>query len=81
MKIMKITLTNDHHTTTVNLVVKAGRLTAGQVRKAKRVLCYPTCECSGPLGTRDIQEVDLVLEYSNVGVLLGAWVRGKGEIL
>ena len=50
-----ITLTNDFHNTEVTLKDKAGRLSADQVRKAKKALCAAGCTCSGVAGTRGKQ--------------------------
>ena len=55
---MKITLTNDFHNTTVNLVATAKRLNAKQVKRAKKALCgIDGCTCSDDLGMRGSQTV------------------------
>lgn len=49
----KITLTNDFHGTTINLVLRAGRLSPRQIRRAWRALCgIADCCCSGEAGQR-----------------------------
>lgn len=56
-----LTLKNDFHNTSVDLRVRHSgnigtgdiiKLSAGQVKKAKRELCTKDCQCSGELGTR-----------------------------
>lgn len=49
----KITLTNDFHGTSINLVVRRGRLSLRQVRRARSALCgMADCKCGGNLGER-----------------------------
>ncbi len=61
----RITLTNDFHNSSITLHPgKEGRLSAGQVRKAKKTLCGIThCTCSGRLGTRGQQESQIEVFY------------------
>ena len=56
----KITLRNDHHMTSVTLIPNDDSLSAGQIRKAKKVLCgISDCQCSGTDGTRGPQDGNL----------------------
>ena len=50
----KITLTNDFHNTSVNLVLQPhNRLSLRQVRRARQALCgMADCDCGGPCGER-----------------------------
>ena len=53
----KITLTNNFHNTSVNLMVENDRLTLNQIKRAKRQLCgCKGCCCSGEIGTRGTQD-------------------------
>lgn len=53
---MKITLTNNFHDTSVTLRPRDGKLSAAQVRRAKRTLCgMAECTCSDDLGRRGPQ--------------------------
>ena len=57
---MKITLRNNFHESKVVLISRGDQLSAGQIRKAKKILCgHEECTCSGILGTRGPQEVDI----------------------
>jgi hypothetical protein len=57
---MKVTLTNNYHNTQVTLRLKGVYLTAGQVKKSQNALCgIKGCTCSGVLGTRGYQTVNL----------------------
>ena len=55
---MKITLTNEYHNRSIDLYVKyeqptnSAELSIGQIRRAKKWLCFDDCQCSGPLGYR-----------------------------
>lgn len=86
----KLILKNDFHNTSATFRVEhlgkieiddVIKLSEGQVRKAKRLLCPgDTCMCSGDLGTRaDFHELDGIevdfqenVKYNNLGELLGA---------
>jgi hypothetical protein len=75
---MKITLFNDFHGTSVNLIVKDGKLSQSQMKRAKSELCCHGCTCSGDLGTRGRQEVGLEDIFdSRRGVFVGAYVHGN----
>lgn len=60
-KMRKITLTNNFHNTEVILNVKDGKnISANQVKKANKILCgYNGCLCSGYMGTRGTQAVEI----------------------
>jgi hypothetical protein len=51
---MKITLTNDFHGTSINLILGPhDRLSLRQVRRAREALCGTAdCQCGGPAGER-----------------------------
>ena len=72
MKTKLITLKNSFHGSEVNLrplVLPDGQLelTAGQVRRARRVLCgIATCTCGGTLGDRP--HTDILYEYEDGSV-------------
>ena len=85
----KLTLKNDFHNTEANFRVQHNgkievndiiHLSAGQVKKAKRILCWDDCTCSAELGTRaEYHEIDGLevkisedIKYNNMGELLGA---------
>ena len=74
----RITLTNAFHRTRVSLIAKDGRLSAGQVRRARKELCgIPGCYCGDSLGRRGTQPTGSPgyadVEYSlRTGELLGA---------
>jgi hypothetical protein len=71
----KITLTNNFHNTSVNLIPYKGFLSAGQVKRAKRVLCgISGCCCGDDLGQRGPQEVHVEVHQDSTGELVG-WVR------
>jgi len=71
----KITLTNDFHNSSVNLVPYKGTLSAGQVKRAKRALCgVSECSCSDELGQRGPQAFGVEVQQDSVGDLVG-WVR------
>jgi hypothetical protein len=54
----KITLRNDFHGTKINLIPVENRLSAQQIKRAKRALCgIKHCACSGIAGTRGPQEI------------------------
>lgn len=54
---MKIVLKNDFHNTSVVLIVRNGRISASQQRKAQKALCgIADCTCSGWWGTRGSQD-------------------------
>jgi len=60
MENQAITLSNNFHGTTVNLHVTGNRLSPSQMRRARRTLCgYHDCTCSGYLGTRGPQAVEV----------------------
>ena len=62
-----ITLHNDFHRTRVDLRITLpdGILSARQARRARRVLCGITgCTCSGPLGIRGPQDVEVCHFFS-----------------
>ena len=85
----KLTLKNDFHNTEANFRVEANNeiklddvitLSKNQVNKAKRLLCWKDCACSGELGTRadwhvlDGEEVKFeehVIYDQRTGELLG----------
>jgi len=71
----KITLTNDFHGTSVNLVTSGKALSARQVRRSWKALCgYKGCACSNAAGTRGRGQY-IEIEYSaRTGQLLGATV-------
>lgn len=53
----KITLRNDFHNTEVTLNVKNDTITAGQVKRSRKVLCgISGCTCGDDLGARGEQE-------------------------
>lgn len=58
---MMIELRNDFHNSHVFLDVTEGKpLSYGQIKKAERRLCgVKGCTCSGELGTRGPQEVEI----------------------
>ncbi len=55
---MRITLTNEFHNRSITLSVRYERetnsaeLSIGQIRRAKRWMCFAECQCSGELGYR-----------------------------
>ena len=66
---MIITLTNDFHNTTVRLGVPSipCELTISQVRRARRHLCgVAGCTCSGILGTRGVQRIEMRDGYRRI---------------
>ena len=85
----KLILKNDFHSTYATFRVEHNgkievediiTLSAGQVKKAKRLLCFDDCMCSGELGTRanyhelDGTEVKLSedVKYNRMGEIVGA---------
>lgn len=80
--IRRIKLCNDHHGTSVSVLVRcgirAGRLSALQTRRVKRALCGSlTCTCSGLSGIRgeqpcipDLLDAPTVVENTVTGTVL-----------
>ena len=60
---MKITLRNDFHNTAVRLIVAPDKPPSpSQMRRSRRTLCgIRECTCSGALGVRGPQEVNIYL--------------------
>ncbi len=60
-----ITLENNFHKSFITLRPhKGGRLSAGQVKRAKKTLCgVACCTCSGALGARGPQESQIEVFY------------------
>lgn len=79
---MKITLKNDLHNTTCTLIVKDGKLTESQMKRAKRELCCAGCTCSGDFGYRGPQQIDGIepLYDSRAGKVVGGIVHFKNEV-
>jgi hypothetical protein len=67
---MKITLTNDFHGTSVNLIAKRDDisrdlyyLSARQIRRAREALCSSSgCRCGDDVGARGWQRYQVVVE-------------------
>lgn len=82
---MKITLTNNFHGTSVEIVTRktnTTRISESQRRKAKAALCgISGCTCSGPFGTRGHQEFDVqqIWGKNPSGYDGGFVVMGRGE--
>ena len=77
---MKITLHNDFHNTSVDLIAKDGKLTESQMKKAQRELCgCEGCTCSGEFGYRGPQEIDGIepVYDSRAGKVVGGIVHDK----
>ena len=76
---MKITLSNDFHNTEISLNVKNGQLSAGQVKRAQKVLCgLSDCRCSGDIGYRGRQQdgIDgIEAKHDRHGNIIGAFVH------
>lgn len=74
---MKITLTNDNHNTSINLVVAGNKLSESQISRARRTLCgCAGCTCSNDLGMRGPQEVEIEPIYNGqTGKVDSAWVH------
>ena len=73
---MKITLTNDFHNVETSLRVKDGRLSAGQVLKARKELCgIQGCWCGDDLGRKGPQVNEIEVTFDNrTGKITGAIV-------
>ncbi len=68
-----ITLKNNFHNTSVNLRVSGEKLSAPQVKRARRALCgISGCTCGNELGQRGPQEVDIEIIYDNRYQVIGA---------
>ena len=77
---MKITLRNDNHNTSINLIVKDGKLTEAQVKRAKSALCCSDCCCSDDFGRRGDQDNELEPIADRLsGKIVGAYVYADGE--
>ena len=77
----KITLYNDFHNTSVNLIVKNNKLSENQMKRAKRELCCANCLCSGEFGYRGPQDIDDIepIYDSRLGKVTGGIVHFKNE--
>ncbi len=77
-----VLLSNDYHDT--QCVVSpdsSGYININQMRRAKKILCgIPGCTCSGNLGTRGPQDVEIEIDYDLHGSLC-AIVHPLGELL
>ena len=71
----QITLTNDFHGTSVNVVPVNGLLSASQVARARRALCGSRdCQCGGYAGTRGRQRWAISPTGARDYVGMGAWM-------
>ena len=70
----KITLTNNYHNSSVNLIVKDGRLSVHQVRRSHERLCGSSrCQCSDETGQRGRQQIMVMPTINNLtGAINGA---------
>jgi hypothetical protein len=77
---MMITMTNNYHGTSVRLRVKPwGRLSLGQVARARRELCgVEGCTCGGSLGERGPQPGGLEVQDLPDGM---ARILAKPEVI
>lgn len=60
---MKITLTNNFHSTSINLILRSSFLSNHQMQRAKNTLCPSHkngCVCSGVVGMRGEQTAPIV---------------------
>jgi hypothetical protein len=69
---IKLTLVNNFHNTETTIhVPESGKLTATQVRRARRALCgVHGCTCGGELGERGPQVGSWTLEHINGGICI-----------
>jgi hypothetical protein len=69
---IKLRLVNNFHNTETTIhVPESGKLTATQVRRARRALCGVTgCTCGGELGERGPQVGSWTLEHINGGICI-----------
>lgn len=82
----KITLTNDFHGTSVNLMVDVNddgdaKLSARQIKRARSALCIKGCGCSGYVGHRgyqhDVTEIEPITDWQT-GDIRHAWIHLRG---
>ena len=80
-----LTLSNDYHNTTVTLFDRNGKLTAGQIRRARHVLCgHADCGCGDEAGRRghrtgEPRQIDYQYNARDgrlIGAVVPSMVRG-----